>query len=232
MVERVARPAAAVGGEGAELETAIVMVAHELRAPLLAVEETVVLVAARSEMSEEDRRLLELATIDLHRLAASVHGLLSWSTGMTSIGRRPTDLAGLLDDIAGSLSFEQRSDRVRVHILDRSEAWVDPLLARVAIENVVRNALIHGDPREAVDVTLDREGHAALVVVRDDGRGIPDEEREGIFDPFARGLDTRSEGFGLGLFIANRAVEAHGGSIVLEPASRGTVIRLEFPGSL
>jgi signal transduction histidine kinase len=234
MGKRVVLPTTRVGGGGAELEMAIAMVAHELRAPLIAVEETVEWVASRSRMSDEDRRLLELATIDLHRLAASVQGLLTWSTGARAVRGRATDLVGLVRDIAASLSFERGRERVRervrIHVLDRSEAWVDPSLARVAIENVVRNALAHSGSTEPIDVSLDRVDRSAVVLVRDRGRGIPSDERDHVFQASARGIDVRSEGYGLGLFIARRAVEAHGGSIVLEPVTRGTAVRIEFPG--
>jgi two-component system OmpR family sensor kinase len=229
MGESLDRSVAMGLSDGTLLETALAVVAHELRGPLLAVEETVEWVAARSRMSDEDRRLLELATIDLHRLSANVHGLLTWSSGTTGVRRRRTDLAGLVNDIASSLTLEHRSDRVLVRVLDRSEARVDPTLARIAIENVVRNGLTHSGSRDPVEVTVDRVDRSAVVVVRDRGRGIPDGEKDVVFQAFARGPSVGTEGYGLGLFIADRVVQAHGGSIEFEPVTRGTAVRIEFP---
>jgi two-component system sensor histidine kinase GlrK len=67
-------------------------------------------------------------------------------------------------------------------------------------------------------------------VVQDRGPGIPPEEREAIFEPFLRGSRAPARpGSGLGLFIAKRVIEAHGGELRLEPAPVGATFRVELP---
>ncbi len=100
-----------------------------------------------------------------------------------------------------------------------------------AIANVVRNALAYAPSGSSVKIDVDTDGERARIRVRDRGPGIPAAERHLIFDPFARGrlaTETRC-GKGLGLFIARRIVEAHGGSIGLRSARPGTEFCIELP---
>jgi two-component system OmpR family sensor kinase len=97
---------------------------------------------------------------------------------------------------------------------------------------VIRNALAYSPSDAPVTVTVASSLEGATVTVRDRGPGIPAAERSRIFDPFARGgagIQTRG-GRGLGLFIARRIVEAHGGSIVVRPVRVGAAFSIELPG--
>ncbi len=85
-----------------------------------------------------------------------------------------------------------------------------------AIENVVRNALIYGDPAQPVEVEATSSADAALVRVLDRGPGVPDSELSRIFEPFYRtdkSRDHQKGGQGIGLAITTRVTELHGGSV-------------------
>lgn len=104
------------------------------------------------------------------------------------------------------------------------------LLAR-ALHNIVRNCLRYADT--AVVVSCSIEGDTAHLVIRDDGPGIPEEHHDRIFEPFAR-LDTsrdrQSGGYGLGLAIARRILQRHGGDIRIDKQqSRGAGFVLFWP---
>jgi signal transduction histidine kinase len=76
-------------------------------------------------------------------------------------------------------------------------------------------------------VTLARRGDRASIEVRDTGPGIPAELREQVFEPF---FTTKARGGGLGLPIARRTAELHGGSLTLDvPAGGGTIVTLTLP---
>ncbi len=105
-------------------------------------------------------------------------------------------------------------------------------LARV-VSNLLENAARHA--RERITLELAASGDGATLAVADDGPGVPPEERERIFERFARSDSSRSRdtgGAGLGLAIAREIVEAHGGRITLEPSAAGArfVVRLPLPG--
>jgi two-component system OmpR family sensor kinase len=107
----------------------------------------------------------------------------------------------------------------------------DPEQLRSAIANVVRNALIYSPAGSEVRVRVEDPNGSARVVVRDSGPGIPPGERETVFDPFSRGRTNGSahHGAGLGLFIARRVLEAHGGTISLRPSKSGATFVLQLP---
>jgi two-component system sensor histidine kinase TctE len=103
----------------------------------------------------------------------------------------------------------------------------DPLLLRIAISNLVRNSLQHGagDVEVSVEVT-DRD---AIVSVADHGPGVESGELAEVFEPFVRGRRAARGGHGLGLFIARRAVQAHGGMLWLENGGGGAVFHMRIP---
>jgi signal transduction histidine kinase len=108
---------------------------------------------------------------------------------------------------------------------------VEARLLRRAISNLIVNALRHA--RSRVEVSLTREGSRVHVHVDDDGPGIPQADRERIFEPFQRLDDERtrrSKGSGLGLAIVRRIAETHGGDIsALTSELGGARFQLSLP---
>jgi signal transduction histidine kinase len=104
----------------------------------------------------------------------------------------------------------------------------DPFYLPLAIRNLVDNAIKYGGQGVTVE-TVRRDGQAVLVV-RDQGPGIPEEDRQRVFEPFFRGK-TRPEhgGFGLGLSFAREITKAHAGALTLEPTEAGAAFSLSLP---
>jgi signal transduction histidine kinase len=85
-----------------------------------------------------------------------------------------------------------------------------------AIENVLRNALLHAGAEAEVAVALRRAGPSVIVTVADNGPGVPEEALSHLFEPFYRAdpsRDHQQSGYGLGLAIASSIIERHGGSV-------------------
>ncbi len=141
------------------------------------------------------------------------------------------DLVGTVDHVVAScrMEFDHADLVVRAPgtLLIRADAQQ---LGR-AIANVIRNALAYAPNDSSVTIDVESDQESALVRVRDRGPGVPASERHLIFDPFARGTltDGIRGGKGLGLFIAKRIVEAHGGSIGLRSVRPGTEFCIELP---
>ena len=114
---------------------------------------------------------------------------------------------------------------------DRLPVRADAQQLRGAIANLVRNALAYSPTDTPVRVVVDERNGSARVRVKDRGPGIPANERRLIFDPFARGHvgQTVRGGKGLGLFIAQRIVEAHEGAIHLRSGRSGATFCVEIP---
>jgi two-component system sensor histidine kinase TctE len=111
-----------------------------------------------------------------------------------------------------------------------------PVLVREAIRNLIDNAMNYTPRGGTVTarVLVDPFGQVAVLQVEDNGPGIPQAERELVFQPFYRGLDTQVDGSGLGLAIVREVAERHGGSVAIEETQPrgqppGTRVVLRLP---
>ena len=105
----------------------------------------------------------------------------------------------------------------------------DPTVLHAAVDNIVRNALIHADAQLPIEVTLAQEARELHISVRDHGPGVPEAELARIFEPFYRAgrVDAKhvsTEGTGIGLAITQRAAAVHGGRVVARNAEDGGLI--------
>jgi signal transduction histidine kinase len=105
----------------------------------------------------------------------------------------------------------------------------DPRLLRQLVQNLLQNALNHGVP--PIDVDVSDLGDVVLLTIRDHGDGITEADREKVFQPFFRAKHAQNKaGYGLGLPLARRIVEAHGGTIDLVPQAQArSAIAVKLP---
>ncbi|MGC6488686.1 MAG: ATP-binding protein [Planctomycetota bacterium] len=160
--------------------------------------------------------------------------LLTFSSGGAPV-RRPTDLAGLLEDVA---ERALASSDVRVHYdLDAAlpDADVDPAQMRQVLHNLLVNARDHLPAggnltlslREAAAATCEEPGRWLELTVSDDGPGMPVEQQQRAFDLF---YSTREGQSGLGLSVVHATVTRHGGQVRLTSTpGEGTTFRLLLP---
>lgn len=191
-------------------------VSHELRSPLARLQAAIGLL--RQNPAEPDASLARIER-ESERLGELVGELLTLSrleAGMAGAATERVDLVELVAAIADDARFEARAGGRDLRFSGSGEACLQgraELLHR-ACENVIRNAVKFTRPGTAVEVTLERSADALRVSVCDRGPGVPEQDLDAIFEPFYRSGDgTQAAGFGLGLAIARRAVEAHGGTI-------------------
>jgi signal transduction histidine kinase len=144
------------------------------------------------------------------------------------------DIVPIVGEVAAS--FEGRPPGVEIMLDGVTEVSldVDAEQIRTVMRNLLENAVKYSLPdSRTIRVTISRNGEGAVVRVADDGVGIPSEDAERIFEPFFRVDRSRSKesgGYGLGLSICKRVMEAHRGSIALERGDgRGSTFVLTFP---
>ncbi len=112
------------------------------------------------------------------------------------------------------------------------ELWADPVQMDQVVSNLVENAVKFSPPAGPIDVTVARWHGGVQVRVADRGPGIPADQRDRVFEAFARGdAEGASTGTGLGLAIARAIVSVHGGRIWIEETpGGGTTMVFEIPG--
>ena len=208
-------------------------VSHELRSPLSRL--TVALGLVRQGSPEEASENLERIAQEARRLDTLIGQLLALSRIDSGVDRgtpAPFDLTDLVQEVANDGDFEARA-RHRNVVLQQADACKlngFEELIRSAVENVVRNAIRHTADGTAVEVSLKIAGARALLRVRDHGPGVPDSMLSEIFLPFRRVANAGTDGAGLGLAIAERAVTVHGGKIrAMNAAKGGLIIEIDLP---
>jgi K+-sensing histidine kinase KdpD len=210
-------------------ELSIAWTAHELKGPLAGARAALD-VAWEWATGAEEKELLRKVSEELAQLSDLIDPLLRWSAGMEPLNLRRADLVDVSRRAVASSSIGAESGRVSIDAPDHLYVRADPRHLQSAISNVVRNSLSYAATGTPVTLRVESHSRTARVVVRDRGPGIPHEEQTTLFSPFRRGLSGRSRsGSGLGLFIARRILEAHGGSISLRPTKAGATFVLELP---
>lgn len=211
-------------------------ISHELRSPLARQQIAIELV--RQQMTDErGASAIDRVALEAERLNGLIAELLTLARLDDNAGREtPTrfSLDEIIRSVIADAEFEAESRDRHVRLLECTPCTIEGtrLNLRRAIENVVRNAVRYTANGTDVEVRL-RANSQAIVTVRDHGPGVPEEALDDIFRPFFRVQDARdreSGGVGIGLAIAQRAVERHGGRIAARNAENGGLeVKIEIP---
>jgi two-component system sensor histidine kinase KdpD len=220
--------------------TLVSSVSHELKTPLAAVTARITGLLEEGEGFNAARVREELGAVseDLGRLDASIRDLLDFSR-LESDSWRPRldeyDVSEVLGTVASRIPTAARSRVVFEVPEDLPSIRVDFAQWARALSNLVDNALLYSPPDEAVRVGARVLGGDVLVWVEDRGPGVPDAEKEQVFEKFYRGSTSAvsPSGTGLGLAIAHEIARTHGGRVWVEdarPSGARFVISLPLGG--
>jgi len=208
-------------------------VSHELRSPLARMQAAVEIARQQPERAPAMLDRVERETDRLDSLVGEVLTLARLESGAPLPGREQADATELLAEICADARFEavaaQRDLSFACSV--KFPTTLDVEMIYRAFENVVRNAVKYTAQGSCVRVEAGVADDALVVTVTDAGPGVPDAARQRIFEPFQRLGGSAQDGFGLGLAIARRAIEAHGGHITAAPAPGGGLrVRITLPG--
>lgn len=200
------------------------VLAHEVRNPLAAVSGAIQML--RDQLpQQDDREIIDEVVRRLDTLNLMMNDLLMYARPP-----RPQvvrfDLADLLDDVMRLLSADPAWQHVTIVRAPSPaiEVSADPELLKMAIQNLMMNAMQAMGGRGTIRVDVSDAAGLALIDVSDSGSGIPPEVLERLFTPF---FTTKARGTGLGLATSRRIAESHGGDVkVLRTGEAGTTIRL------
>ncbi len=205
-------------------------VAHELRTPLTVLRTLMPSVADWARLpGDEQSRVVGLVDQNLQRLESLIGDLLDGArveAGAIALHRQPIDPAGRAGRIVRSMQplFDSRQQEATVEVeanLPRVDA--DRRRLDQVVSSLLHNAYKFGRAGGRVRASLARDGENVRVCVEDDGPGVPDDERERIFERFysASPSGAGQAGLGLGLYVSRELVALHGGRLWHEPRAGG-----------
>ena len=205
------------------------VVAHEVKNPIAGIRGALQVIGSRMAADARDKPIIGEIIARLDGLNGIVQDLLIFARPR-ELRAEPTDLQALVlstvDHLKRDPSLHGGGYRRR-----RTGAVVnvDAEQLQLAVQNVLMNAAQALNGSGAIHVGIARDGGNWTISVADSGPGMPPDVKAKVFEPF---FTTRSRGTGLGLPIARRVLEAHGGGIVIDtPPAGGTVVSMSLPAT-
>jgi two-component system sensor histidine kinase KdpD len=217
--------------------TLIDAMAHEFKTPLTSIRAaTTSLLSSPDQPIESRTELLEVADEEARHLQALIDDAVDMarleSDNHVQIRRELTDPKELMEDVVASLHTQIDNRPVEI----RSDPSLPPLeldrrLLKLALKQVLDNALKYSPPRSPVTVHVSNGNAAINFEITDHGQGIPEQEQDHLFERFYRSPSVKNQvpGFGLGLAIANSIVQAHHGELTVKSRPGETTFRMTLP---
>jgi PAS domain S-box-containing protein len=205
------------------------VVAHEVKNPIAGIRGALQVIGSRMAADARDKPIIGEIIARLDALNRIVQDLLVFARPR-ELRAEPTDLQALVLTTVDQLKRDPALHAVAIDVAGQAAVVnIDGEQLQLAVQNVLMNAAQAINGSGAIHVAIARDGGTWTISVADTGPGMPPEVKARVFEPF---FTTRSRGTGLGLPIARRVVEAHGGTIVVDsPASGGTVVSMSLPAT-
>ena len=197
-------------------------ISHDLKTPLTRM---------KLELEFCDDKNLQFALLnDIEDMEKMIDSYLSFAKGIApetsmkiNINKTVQNLIRKLNKGKYDISFEAKKDYFAV---------VRPLAFERAISNVIMNAIRYG--KKKINVTVKKDAENLLIIIEDNGNGIPEDRRNEMFKPFARldkSRNSKTGGIGLGLSIVQEVIHQHGGEVVLLSSKKlgGLKVQIELP---
>lgn len=222
-------------------EMFLAILGHDLRTPLGAIYTSAKFMLETGELEEPQRSLMSRIVKSATRTVAMIGDLLDFTRsrlgGGIPVFREEVDLGKLLHEAVDEVSSAHPHVSIRVDTRQEQRGeWDGPRLSQ-ALTNLLSNAGEHAPPDSSIAVGLEDEGDEVAVTIHNMGAAIPGDRLDGLFNPMKGRVGdsvAASRGptgnLGLGLYIAERIVHAHGGRIEVESAEmEGTTFTVHLP---
>jgi signal transduction histidine kinase len=218
----------------------ILDISHDLKNPMSSIQGYTELLLAKPDMTEREyNEHLEIILNNskrANRLLTELFELSQMDSPDFSLKPVKTDLSEYLRQICGELvpQLERSGFGYEFDIPEESVyAMIDADRFGRIIQNLANNAIRYNPQGTMVTISLTKQSNQAVIDISDDGIGIPDHLAQDIFKPFVRADDSRNSrtgGSGLGLSIAKKIAQAHGGDLTLQPdVKKGSTFRITIP---
>ncbi|EPX57581.1 hypothetical protein D187_004883 [Cystobacter fuscus DSM 2262] len=220
-------------GEDPMLTRLMPILAHDLKNPLGAISLAAQSLLRRDGLAERDHTNVRRILSSVSRARYLVDEVLEYTRLRQMGGLRLDIVSTRMDELARTVVDETRSAfpqrRIEIITEPASGMW-DPHRLAEALTNLVGNAVQYGHPDTPVSLRVGTRHTESYIEVHNDGPPIPEELLPFIFEPFRRGRGDGRNSVGLGLFIVDQIIRAHGGNIqVCSQSGLGTTFTLHLP---
>jgi len=199
------------------------MVAHDLRGPLIVINNAIALARKKPDRADDVFEMIE-------RNAERAIDILEELRGQTRdepLSLRVVNIGRMFRKAVKDAELPERI-RVEIDVHEKLETPLDEVKLTRVLDNMIRNAIDAMPEGGVLTLGAASEGRKTVLRVSDTGAGIPENVMDKLFEPF---FTTKSKGMGLGLASSKRIVEAHGGALSVESkAGVGSTFTIELPG--
>lgn len=222
-------------------EEYIPLVAHELKTPLAVIREGISLLVdgVCGPLNDKQRKILTMSSENITRLTRIIEDLLEVSKmegGRLKLRKSLVDICILLQESCEKWQLEvsKKNQTLRLFIEEKQQyIYVDPGIIQQVVDNLISNAIKYSQERGNIEIFLKNEGAHILIVVKDTGIGISQEDFPKIFEKFQRfkrDVNNEIKGTGLGLSIVKQFIDLHKGTIAVESElGKGTTFHIRLP---
>lgn len=211
-------------------------ITHELKSPLSSVKLSLQTLVKRTLEPEQKTKMINNALGDVVRLESLVDNILfaaKIERDTHGFANEEVSVSDIVAMVAEKFQQNKKGIAIKPHIQEGIYYTTDMVGFTSVVMNLVENAIKYSAADSTIDILLSDTADHITLEVKDEGYGIPDEEKKKVFEKFYRigNEDTRNtKGTGLGLFIVSRFVEIYNGKINLfDNKPRGTIFSLSFP---
>jgi signal transduction histidine kinase len=210
-------------------------ITHELKTPI-AITKLNLETLQKHKLSEDQQQHLISNTLqEAGRLNTLCNNLLLASQiegGAYELTAEKIDLAGLVTESVNDFKMRFPKRNISLEIIPGTQITGDRQLLQMAVNNLLDNAIKYSGKDGNIDVHLKKENEQIKLSIKDEGKGIPEEEKNKIFNKFYRvgNLHTKeAKGTGLGLYLTKKIIEQHNGSIsVTDNIPQGSIFEVKL----
>jgi signal transduction histidine kinase len=196
-------------------------IAHNVKNPLSSMKTLIQLQIEAENLTPDQKGELQMMLEEINRLAKTVTSLLRFSKIDAPLSSDPsesglTSLQSIVDSVVGVYEGDLHTREITTNLFVDSDTLIPKSKSeavRDILSNLISNAIEASDDKGMIHLELRKEGGFIVLVLQDEGRGIPEQIRDRIMDPF---VTTKQSGTGLGLAIVQRRVEQLQGKIEIE----------------
>ena len=199
-------------------------VSHDIRTPLARMKFSLAMLDTSVDKYPELKTTKQSLSSDISDIEELINNLLSFGrieSNKIELDKQEVDLSTLVENLVEKLEPLTHS-KLTTHIQPNINYFCDGHLLERAIQNLIANAQKYGNSQ--VTVSLQQSETDTVIIIEDDGSGIPEQQKEQVLQPFTRLEESRNKssgGFGLGLAIVSRIIQWHQGTLIIGESELG-----------